>query len=202
MHIGLLLLELGISDYDLNIKNYFHPNFKLRMAKWTFLACGVNEITKLKNTTDYYYYYFLFKFIQCLNLLFTLSITVLSGEWLIWCTLYVESNQSWNDLLLLGLSEPGGTGAIDPPPILAGLLTLLKSGGQIMLTTLVLFLPHPDFQTFLRPWLCKSLLSDSEWGCPPKINCTSSWIHLETWSAVLICQGFSSSGFHERFREG
>ena len=28
------------------------------MAKWTFLACGVNEITKLKNTTDYYYYYF------------------------------------------------------------------------------------------------------------------------------------------------
>ena len=116
MHIGLLLLELGISDYDLNIKKYFHPNFKLRMAKWTFLACGVNEITKLKNTTDYYYYYFFFKYIQCLNLLFTLSITVLSGEWLIWCTLYVESNQSWNDLLLLGLSEPGGTGAIDPPP--------------------------------------------------------------------------------------
>ena len=62
--------------------------------------------------------------------------------------------------------------------------------------------PPPDFQTFLRPWLCKSLLSDSEWGCPPKINCTSSWIHLETWSAVLICQGFSSSGSHKRFREG
>ena len=37
------------------------------MAKWTFLACGVNEITKLINTTDYYYCYFfqihtLFKF--------------------------------------------------------------------------------------------------------------------------------------------
>ena len=41
---------------------------------------------------------------------------MLLGEWLIWCTLYVESNQSWNGLLLLGLSEPGGTGAIDPPP--------------------------------------------------------------------------------------
>ena len=54
MHIGLLLLELGINDYDLNIKNYFHTNFKLRIAKWTFLACGVNEITKLINTTDYY----------------------------------------------------------------------------------------------------------------------------------------------------
>ena len=53
MHIGLLLLELGINDYDLNRKNYFHTNFKLRTAKWTFLACRVNEITNLINTTDY-----------------------------------------------------------------------------------------------------------------------------------------------------
>ena len=36
MHIGLLLLELGINDYDLNRKNYFHTNFELRMAKWTW----------------------------------------------------------------------------------------------------------------------------------------------------------------------
>ena len=92
MHIGLLLLELGINDYDLNRKNYFRTNFKLRTAKWTFLACRVNEITNLINTTDYIllllffsntYSVYLTKFKQCITFTFTLSITVLLGEWLI-----------------------------------------------------------------------------------------------------------------------
>ena len=76
MHIGLLLLELGINDYDLNRKNYFHTNFELRTAKWTFLACRVNEITNLINTTDYIllllffsntYSVYLPKFKQCMS---------------------------------------------------------------------------------------------------------------------------------------
>ena len=96
MHIGLLLLELGINDYDLNRKNYFHTNFELRTAKWTFLACRVNEITNLINTTDYILPLLFFQILTAYTYLnlnsvchtlftftFTLSITVLLGEWLI-----------------------------------------------------------------------------------------------------------------------
>ena len=60
----------------------------------------------------------------------------------------------------LGLSESGGhwgDGECPPPSILEDQLTLYKTGGQIMPTTLLL--ASPDFHTLLRPWplLCKVL---------------------------------------------
>ena len=186
MHIGLLSLEFGIIDYDLNRKTIFTLilNYVRQSGLfWHFRfmkleSCYFFQIHTLFKFTFYPFNHSAFRKMADLM------------HFIRWIEPKLKRPSA---LRTVGTRRDGGHWL---PPILADLLTLLNSGG----TSLVLFLPHLDFQTFLRPWLCKILLSDSEWGCPPKINCTSSWIHL--WSAVLICQGFSSSGFHKRFREG